>query len=489
MGEIDYQILAENILKNVVSREKAVSSTPSTVMGHGPGGLFSTPGLERPIFSAMVLPRMGLQSRLSVVPTVSTDPLFGILTGVTATTGDSEPSGVCDDPKTAGLAKLCTHTFPLGRYSRQSRVFDIDRAGKITNRAEMMDLQMLGNAIQGLTGATVPTLPGASSQAEIVRNEVAKAMFELGVSWSRDFATQIYAGNPANNTAGGGYKEFYGLDNLINTGYRDAVTGVVCPASDSIIRSAGNVDITTNPSYYVRTIANIIRNLRSLATRAGLDPVQWNIVMSFGLFYELTEIWPVSYMTYRATNIPSGSTNFVNSSDVERMRDEMRGDLYNYTGQFLLIDGQKIPVVLDDAITETQNAGSSFSSSIYFVPLTVLGGIPVTYMEHFNYNEGSIEMGNAFAGEGSYFASDNGRFLWHRKPPTNFCVQILAKTEPRLLLLTPYLAARLTDVNYTPLEHERQYDPAASYYKDGGRTEFTGAPSYYSFRTRDEQAW
>lgn len=486
MSEIDYKALAENILKGISITEKAVSSTPSTTMAHGPGGLFSTPGLERPVFSAMVLPRMGLQSKLPVNRTVATDPLFGILTGVTATTGAAEPTGVCDDPKTAGLAKLCTHTFPLGRYSRQSRVFDIDRAGKVTNRGEMMDLQLLGNAMQGLTGATVPTMPGASGQADVVRNEVGKALFELGVAWSRDFATQVYAGNPTNNTAGGGYKEFNGLDILINTGYRDAVTGVACPASDSIVRSMSNVDITTNPSLYVRTIANIMRNLRSIATRTGLDPVQWALSMSFGLFYELTEIWPVSYMTYRATAIPTGSTNFVNSSDVERMRDEMRGDLYNYTGQFLLIDGQKIPVILDDAVAETQVAGSAFQTTIYFIPLTVLGGTPVTYMEYFDYNAGAVEMGNAFAGDGAYFASDNGRFLWHRKPPTNFCVQIMAKTEPRLLFLTPYLAARLTDVKYTPLEHERQYDPSASYYKDGGRTEYTGVPSYYTPITPQE---
>jgi len=423
---------------------------------------------------------MGLQSKLMVQRTTSTDPLFGILTGVTATTGASEPNGVCDDPKTAGLAKLCTHTFPLGRYSRQSRVFDIDRAGKITNRAEMMDLQMIGNAMQGLTGETVPTMPKGNSQQNIVRNEVAKALFELGVAWSRDFAQQIYKGSPTNNTAGGGYKEYYGLETLVNTGYRDAVTSIACPASDSIVRSMGNVDVSANPALYVRTIANVMRNLRSVAGRAGLLPVTWNIVMSWGLFYELTEIWPVSYMTYRALSIPTGSTNFVNSTDVEKMRDEMRGNLDSLTGQFLILDGQKIPVVLDDAIPETHNAGSSFTTDIYFVPMTVIGGTPVTYMEYFDYNAGAIEMGNAFAGEGAYFASDNGRFLWHRKPPTNFCVQILAKTEPRLLMLTPYLAARLTNVNYTPLEHERQYDPSASYYKDGGQTSYSSAPSFYS---------
>ena len=47
-----------------------------------------------------------------------------IITGVTATSG-SEPTGVCDDPPTAGLSKLCTHSFVFGRQSRQSRVFEL----------------------------------------------------------------------------------------------------------------------------------------------------------------------------------------------------------------------------------------------------------------------------------------------------------------------------------------------------------------------------
>lgn len=478
--QIDYEKLARALISQGNVTTKTVSSTPNAVYGHGgKGGLFSAPGLSRPLFSAMVLPNTGLASRLPVRVTNETNPLYGIVTGVTASSG-SEPVGVCDDPPQTGLTKLCTHQFVFGRISRSSRVFDIDRIGKIINRSDFLDFQFHGNPFEGVASPLVPS--SATDVAAIARNEVAKAMFEMGVAWSRDFAKLTWTGSPSNNTAGGGYQEFYGLETLINDGYRDALTGTACPAADSIVRDFGSLDIRTNGTAIVRMIANIFRNLKFLATRARLDPVQWVICMPFSMFYELTEIWPIAYSTTAATVVPTGATLFVGSDPALQMRDAMRGDLYNYVGQYLLIDGQQVPVILDDTIPETQN-GPSFTSDIYFVPMNVLGTIPVTYWESFNYDGplSAIEFARQFAPGDSYYTTDGGRFMWHKKPPTNFCVQVVAKTEPRLLLLTPYLAARLQNVKYTPIQHERSWDPQSGYYVNGGSTQQdTTVPSYYS---------
>lgn len=485
--QIDYEQLATALLANQV-KTKAVSSTPSAHYAHGgKGGLFSAPGLSRPLFSAMVLPTSGLASILPVRTSNETNPLYGIVTGVTDP-GGSEPTGVCDDPPVSGLTKLCTHSFVFGRLSRQTKVFDIDRAGKIINRSDFLDFQLYGDPFR--SSASNPLAPQPlPSPADIARNEIAKATFELAVTWARQFARLTWTGTPANNTAQGGYMEFYGLETLVNTGYRDALTGVVCPAADSIVRDFASADVGSNGANAVRRITNVYRNLKFLATHAGLDPVDWVIAMRFGLFYELTEVWPCAYLSYRCqtgwsgTGMQGGNVNVINSSDEQMMRNDMRGDLYNYTGQYLLIDGQKVRVILDDSIPET-DAGGAFVSDMYFLPMTVLGNIPVTFWESFNYDGpgGPLELARAFAPADSYYTTDGGRFLWHKKPPTNFCVQLLAKTEPRLLLLTPYLAARYQNFKYQPIEHERDWDPdVTSYYKDGGQTDQdTFTPSYYS---------
>ena len=86
------------------------------------------------------------------------------------------------------------------------------------------------------------------------------------------------------------------------------------------------------------------------------------------------------------------------------MRDEMRGDFANMTGQYLLIDGEKVQVVIDDGITETMNAGESFNTRIYFIPVTILGGTPVTYWEYFDFSgPNSAEEIAKMAPDGSFF--------------------------------------------------------------------------------------
>lgn len=493
MPEVDYKkVVAEIMAQMGGSRQKAVSSTPTTIYGHGVtgpqpsgvAGLFSYPGLERDITNAMVMPRLGLLDLLPSRTSIFDNPLYGIMTGVTASTG-SEPTGVCDDPPVAGLMKLCTHQFVWGRFSRMSRVFDIDRAGRFINRSDFNDLQLTGNPVASLAEqGIVPQIVGDASPAVAVRSEIAKALFELAVSWGRDFATVLYDGSPTNNTSGGGYKEPYGLDTLINDGYRDAETGTACPAADSIIRSFGSLEVSENGEAIVAEITYIYRNLRYNATRMGLDPTTWTLAMSWGLFYELTQVWPCAYFSYRCNVLGENNRGVIDLNEQVRMRDDMRGDVFTQTGQYLLIDGQRVPVTLDDGIAETPLPGSSFSSGIYFVPLRVLGNRPATFIEYVNYDGpmGAVEMAQAMAPAGSFYTTNGGRFLWHRKPPTNYCVQLLAKTEWRVILETPQIAARLTDIVYTPLIQVRSWDPAnTSYFVDGGVTNRNGyGPSWYS---------
>lgn len=489
LPNVDYQQLALALLAASGQSTKAVSSTPTSNYGHGmvgtiPGGtagLFSFPGIEPDIVNAALMPRLGLLDVLPSRTSIYDETLYGLMTGVTAGTG-SNPTGVCDDPITAGVMKLCVHKFVWGRFSRQSRVFDIDRAGRFINRSDFNDLTLVGNPLAGANNFFTPQMPGAATGALAVRSELAKALFELAVEWGREFAAQVYTGNPTNNTAGGGYKEPYGLDILINTGYRDAETGTACAAADSIINSFANLDVATNGTTLVARITAIYRNLKYNASRMGLDPASWVLVMPWALFYEITNVWPCSYLSYRCQSLPTGTTNFIDSAEQVRMRDDMRGDTFAQTGQYLLIDGQKVPVLLDSGIAETIVAGASFRSTIYFVPLRVLGSRPVTFLEYVNYDGpmGAMEMANAMAPGGSYFTTNGGRFLWHRKPPTNYCVQMMAKTEWRIILETPQIAARLTNVQYTPVMKERSWDPDnTSYFVDGGSQTRHG-PSYSS---------
>lgn len=470
------------------SAQKAVGSTPTATYGHGQFGLFSSPAMDRQVFSALMLPRQGVLSRLPFRKTNLMQPLFSITTGVTATTG-SEPNGPCDDFPVAGLMKLCSQTRYLGRQGRQTPIFELDRMGLVNSRGEHVDLQLMNNPLgaNGI-GPLSPAIPG---QGNPLQTEIAKAVYELGVAWARDFAYETYTGNPTNNGFGGGRKYFRGLDLLINTGYRDGETSTVCPAADSIVESFGSLDIASNSAAIVRRITSIYRRLKWIATATGSNPVKWIIAMPWALFMELSDIWPCAYNTFRCAGVFSTSqTQVTDTAYLNAQRDEMRGDPYEMTGQFLLIDSERVEVVIDNAITETVLTGASFTASIYFIPMTVLGGVQVTYGEYVDYDmaNGAMDAARFFAPPGMFSTSDGGRFLWLKEPPTNFCVRIKAKTEPSLIMRTPYLAARLTSVKYTPLAHERGWNPTAgdgnnSYYVDGGGTNRGGAGQDLSFYT------
>lgn len=472
------------MFQQAIALKTVPSSTPTTTYAHGSGGLFSSPALERPLFSAMLLPRNGLQARLPLRPSKFDFPLYGIVTGVTATTG-TEPSGPCDDFPIAGLMKLCTQTSIFGRQGRSSRVFELDRIGRLTDRGEHLDFQIMGDPWTNGGDALIPTFPGMTNAGGALNGEYGKAAFEMGAAWSRDFAREFYTGNPTNNV-GTGRKYYRGLDLLINTGYRDAETSTACAAADSIVASFGNQNVNVSGGALVRVIADIMRRLRFIAAAAGLNPVKWAIAMRPSAFYEITEIWPCAYATYRCQSgfFSASQNQVVDTQFLLDMRNSMRGDMDAYTGQYLLIDDQKVEVILDDAITEDSiNNTPTYQSSIYFVPLTVLGGVPVTYMEYYKYNDadGPMAFAESFGVAGYYKTSDNGRFLWHFKPPTNYCVQLQAKNESRLVLRTPYLAARLTNVRYSPLVHEREPFTDSTYFVDGGKTDRGGyGPSYWS---------
>lgn len=146
------------------------------------------------------------------------------------------------------------------------------------------------------------------------------------------------------------------------------------------------------------------------------------------------------------------------------MRDDMR------QGMYLLIEGKRYEVVIDDSIAETPAAGGvvgTYQSDIYFVPLTA-NGQPTLFWEFFSFNAQAIAAASAMAPNGFFNTLQNGRFLQTRLSPTHTCVQVEIEERPRLILLTPFLAARFTNLRYTISIHERNAFPDELYFVNGG---------------------
>lgn len=470
-------------------RSKATPTSPSLPYLHGPGGLWSYPGLERPVISTRVKPR-GIAGTIPSRANNAMNPLYPYLTGFTAPT-EVQAVGVCDDPPTAGQMKNCFQTAVFGRYSYQTRTIELTRMGQIINRGEFTDLMLMNDPLGNIPGNPEGlSVPGSSPGTLSLINEASARFAELGVMFQNKLMRQIYQGNPSNNTSGGGYKEFPGLDILISTGKKDAVTGATCPSLDSLLvdQNYKQVSTVTGNDNIINTLVYAWRLLRNLASRTGLDPCEWVFVMRETLFYELTAVWPCLYYTYRCQTFGqaiSGAENvvFTNANDAIALRDSMRQNSY------LLIDGIKVPVVLDDAIHEETSGDTNkissgcFASPIYILPLMVQGSKASLFWEYFDWGGPNAAL-NASSMAAmpmlqNYFWSDGGQYIWHMKPPANWCVQWLGLIEPRLVLLTPHLASKISHVQYCPLMHPRDAFPNDPYFTNGGVTSRDTAPSFY----------
>lgn len=435
---------------------KNAGTTPGTAL-HGPGGLLGYYGLNRNIVNGMVMPR-GLAGKLQVRGSYETNPIIPILTGLTATTG-TENTTACADAPIVGSLKVCNQTFVFGRQSRESQVLQVDRVGQVINRGEFTDNVLIGKPLED-TNAIGPV-----NWNRLLQSELEKKMGELFIGYARDFARNLYDGNPSSTAGNTGYQEYAGLDILINTNKRDAITGIACPAADSTVVNFNGTNISTSGNTIYSYMAATYNKMVRLSQQTGMDPVEWALVMRWGAFFELTAIWPCVYATARCA-----TGDIVRTSSLEeqtKFRDESRN------GMYLLIEGKPVPIIIDDSIIETvPGAIGTYESDIYMVPLKA-SGTDITYLEYFNMQPEAIAAANAMAPTGSFAALSGGRFLLHRKPPSNECVQVRITERPRLMLIAPFLAARFTNVRYTITDnqHERDAFIGDPYFVNGGSTQ------------------
>lgn len=437
-------------------QKSAFTATHATTQfPRGVGSLWGGAPIERDVITAHVTPQ-GLGAILPVFPSVVENPFFGILTGFSGDIG-SEATNPCD-PNPSGYVKACTTTAQFGRIARDTNVIDIDKVMLQLNRGETNDIVLRGRLL-GMTGFEDLTSPAAAL------NTVTKAeMVIAAVNVERKLAKQLWQGNIANNTAGGGYKEMPGLDSQIATGHVDAITNVACPAVDSDVKNFGYDLVDGSGRDIVEYLSMLEFYLQNNARKMGLDPVQWVVVMRPELWFELSAVWPCAYLSNRC-NVGDSNAVVINDNVNVNMRDEMRN------GRFIDINGNRYPVVIDDGIFEHDSTNNvnlepgQYASSIYMVPLTITGGFPVTYLEHVNYRAAQSDI--ALLNGKERFWTDGGKYMWVVEQ-NRFCYLLSVKTEQRVVLRTPHLAGKIDAVAYSPLQHLRSFDPASPYHADGG---------------------
>lgn len=446
-------------------RQKDVApGVQNQLMGHGYNGLFSFPGLEPDIINALALPQSGIIDYLPSLTSNLVNPVYGIMTGVTAGWGD-ERETPCGTPPEPGNMKLCKRILPMGTQSLSTKTLDIRNEGLQRDRSDFLDFNFINNPLYASGLPAFPQLPFSAGGSDPLRTEGGKMLFEFGVEWIRKFCPLIWNANPTNNNAGGGYSEPYGLDYQINDGYQD-ISGVACPASDSLVRDFNSLDVADNAYAFVQELSSMLYYLESNAADTKLTPVTHAVVMTRDLFWIVSEVWACAYWTTRCNSnfLTEGQIATIDAQSVIKLRDEMRN------GHYLLVNGKQYQVILDECITETALDGGAFTETVYIVLMRYSGNRPGVYLEYRNYDApgGPVERARQMSNDKIY-ATNAGRYLWMWHQSNNGCVKGQAETEWRVIVEAPFLCGRLDNVKFVPHIHTRGWDPAGSFYLNGGR--------------------
>lgn len=436
---------------------------------HGPGGIFGVRGLKRGVISTFTQMRGSLGEVIPIRssgPQAEQVPLFAYITGFVRS-DTQEKNGVCDDAEEAGHFLTCLQTSFWGRKEFKSRELEITKIGDVINRGEFTDLLLENGPLVNDMAGLMRDFGGQSGRKAVLGGEeMVVRMIEIALSFQRWICPKVYTGNPSNSSAGGGYREFAGLDLLINNNNKpDAMTGAQCPGLYSDVKSFSyrTIDSTGDPTIH-RTLSTMMYVLETRAQQNNLDPVQFALVMRSQLFWELSRIWPLQYNTQDSGLTGAGLDNLYLENT--RIRDDMRNNNY------IMINAKRYRVILDDCIFEENRSVNStipiggFASDIYIVPLTARGGnLETLYWEYKDWNETVTPQLRNLP---TWWWSDNGRFLWTMGAPKLWCMDVTAALIPRLILRTPQLAGRLTDVVYVPLQHTNDPLPSQYYHVSGG---------------------
>jgi hypothetical protein len=480
------QIVSQSVVSALAERDKqaeiaqkaTVGNTGSFNLIHGHGSLFGqvAVGIEPDVISA----RMGWRGLGDVLPKIASPYLevfLPFITGVeeTSSTEQTTECGNC----ISGETEACIQQMPTGRVCRETKEMTITRIVDRLNRGDI-DLTLLNQQL----GSNSAWHPGtAMTQNNLMQIATAWAlMYELPPLFANKLSPMVYTGNPTNNV-GQAYREFRGLQQLVNTGFLDAFVGVACSALDSDLKDFGHQNLATHqdPSFY-ELLEMAHYYVQHNADGQALAPVTHVVVMRSPLWQVLSQLIPQqrAVNTMMAWAAASGQTVNFNGTELADERDRFRQT------KVIPLNGEMVPVIVDDGIPELNNANNAnynpgeYGSDVYVLPLTYLGNRQALQIQYKDYRAIGAEIaGTNGMIDGYYRSTPDGRFAW-AVVTNGACFKIQAFTEPRIVLKTPQLAARIQNVKYVPIQHTREPSPDSPYFhKDGISVRPPHTPYYF----------
>lgn len=424
-------------------------------------GTFSFPGVRPDRFSAQPHPRSILKT-FGLTRSEYSDELLEIQTGQTAPNSTTNASGWCGNPPVAGVLKTCQQVIKFGQYYSKTNLNAVPEIGKLRNRADV------AGRLLNVGPRENPLIPELWYTMTDTRSQLHYELYLLGNQAEIDMEKVLFNGTYSASTQNNYYgfmREFSGLSTQIKNTYTDAVTGMACGAANSIVESfSANISGTdANGRDIVEALTDHYYALNDRARRVGMDNVGFVIAMAPEQFRALVDVWACSYATYRCQSSNAGEPVTREGTAIQQLRVEM------FQGQYLLIDGERVPVVLTDGITVERSGNNLYLADIFILAVN-WGATPLMHIEYFPMDN---QYANEYANQNGFKIVDymnNGLYIvGHRN--TGLCLEWLFGAQMRLIVETPFLCSRLDDVAFNYYANTRRADPGYTFwYADGGRS-------------------
>ena len=466
--ENELQVLVKAGALSIGAKHDTSSTTIAAVPPHGPlpgdntkYGIFSGAGYRPGVWNGT--PRV--RSIGQVIPLFKStwhNELIEVATGVTAGSGNNVTSACTVGPK-PGALKAARISASFGIVHMSTKIADITQAGMRRNRADV-DRDELNRAM--VENPWLPQVPGMLGDG-IYNSLLRSEMYALGIELERNVSQVHFVGvsGTENNTYRGVARQWNGLDALIKTGWTDADSGVAVPGLDANVQSFNAVinGDSADGRNIVETIQDAYYSQTDYLRQIGITP-EFVLVMRPELFRRLAEFWACSYAIGRCDTGTEGSPVLREGTATRALFDAM------IQGQYLLIDGTQVPVVVDDTIAREVLGNNYYKSDIYGVALRG-NGRPTLYGEYFDMgNAEAMELANAFGLANSETTTVNSDMYRVFKRVTGGCYEFDFFARPRLITDAPFMHFRVDDVFYYSYLREHNPLPGGSHYYDGGLT-------------------
>lgn len=434
-------------------------------------GLFGSPGVDPRMFATIVRANGSFSAALAFRPSVFLQERREIVTGVNAPTG-TNPTGFCAPGMQPGDMKICRQDYEFGNLLADTQVVSVVDTGAYWNRADQ-DRDIIPPQL-----FNAPFMPDVIANAN-VNSQSYKQFLQLGTNLSRSSEKVLITGNKLAPNTGAGSQDFYisqpeGLDRLVKTGYVDVPSQIACPAVDSRVQNFGSINVTgtaaqgTIVDYVTDMIDGIEMDVFGDPQGGGMGYDEGSssfvILMHPRAWRPITRQWPCAYQTTGCNVLVNNNGQRLNiNAETQRQEQDAM-----YNGKYLMVDGQRIPVLFSWGVPLAVVAPDTYNTTFYIIPMR-LNGESVTFVEYFNVDN---EFQNQFinlAGVPESRPINNGMYRIGRQAQP-LCVQYKVAGKWRLRFDAPFAAGRIDNIQITDRSRLRSPFVGESYYSNGGNT-------------------